>query len=805
MAVNKLKSFNKRFKIYKGYNFRVLEVPGFEKITFGCPPGIVKDFARRKEELTSKYILPTSTLVKGKNNFDFEFIVYSFLFIRRRKERITVYCTPDQKKRFKAILGETLFGPTFYQMLQAQFRKYIQKHQFSAPEKKRFCKFLQKLAEDQKLKKLHKNLLITSTPDSSLVKGVAAGIEKYFVRRPWLVGKGRPSPVKEFARNYLLCAQILDEMDLFAMTQDCSREEFLENLVNFKMFDEEGAVYIDDKRSSGRQLKVVQSKPSFFQVWDGDRVRAELEFVHLDSPPMPQSIDVFQKPYFGVTFLGVGSGFAHDRRNSCLVVWSEGKGIMVDAFYDNNEAVFAHGITENDIQLMFLSHVHSDHDSGFIEKVLSGQRIKIMTTRIIYESFLRKIEAITRFPVDVVESFTDFFELEPQKKQKLPGFERTYIEFDYSLHSIPAGRFRITCKDPAGKEKVISHSGDTKYDPEQIRQWYEKGVFSTKRYQDILGFIWDADLVIHEVGGGQLHTEFSSLAEIEAPLARKMVLVHQHKKPIKHPDFHFAREGETLVLIRPPRQKKMRPLELLSGISLFQNVAPAHLKKMLRYSDVVDFRSGETVFSKNDIGQSFYVVLDGFAKIVLDNNMIAIYEKGMFFGELAVATDNPLRRATVKALSPLTLLQIPKEFYKKSNLPVIMDDYYRLESHFNLAVRPGLVAALGFGSLTHWKKGESIFSKGKQNDVAYLIVSGKVQLKNPKGKKIAFLTSGDIMGEISIWKTIAGQAKVHAWSDEVFAVRLESDQVGQLMKLYPSFHGKVYQKLKRLESLLGSA
>ena len=36
-----MRVLDKKFKIYKGYNFRVLEVPGFDRITFAWIPSIV--------------------------------------------------------------------------------------------------------------------------------------------------------------------------------------------------------------------------------------------------------------------------------------------------------------------------------------------------------------------------------------------------------------------------------------------------------------------------------------------------------------------------------------------------------------------------------------------------------------------------------------------------------------------------------------------------------------------------------------------------------------------------------------------
>ncbi len=796
-----MRVLDKKIKIYEGYNFRVLDIPGFEKITFGCPPGIVKDFARREEELTCHYILPTRTLVKGKNNFDFEFIVYNFLFIRRQKSKIIIYCTEDQKARFIAVMGETLFGPTLHQMLCAQFRRYMKECRFTAGEEKRFEKFLLTLANNKKLFQKLQSLMESQVSDEVLLKELTAHFKHVLKTRAWMQ-KSSKSPAKLFAQNTLQCFQLQQEMALFILNRDCSRQEFLDRLVEFEIFKKDKSITLKNGAKSAKKLKVVQVEPSYFEIYENGKLKAELDFNEIDTPPIPEKVQLIERPFMGATFLGVGSGFSPNRRNSCMILWAEGKGVMVDAFSDNNEALLAYGITENDVSLMFLSHVHSDHDAGFIEKILSGQRLKVMTSRIIFESFLRKIAAITLFPCDVIESFIDFFELEPKKKVKLPDSKNTYIEFDYSLHSIPSGRLRLTYKDGKGKEKIISHSGDTKYDKDLIHRWYDQGVFSRNRYQEIMGFIWDADLIIHEVGGGQLHTEFSALTELKPEVAKKMILTHQHKSSINHPYFHFAEEGETRTLIPLPKKKGPTPLEFLKEISLFQGVRPAALQNLLKKSKIVNYDPGEIVFTKNDIGEAFYVILDGFAEIILGGKMNAVYEKGMFFGELAITTDNPLRRGTVRAMSRLSLLEISKELYLESGLPTIMDDFYRLDNHFSEVVRPSLVASLGFGSLAHWKKGEPIFPKARDNGPVYLLLSGKVRVSGGKGKKIAFLSSGDIMGEISEWKTIVRKADVLADSDEVFAVQLEPDQVTQIFKLYPSFYGTVYQKIKKLEARL---
>ncbi len=486
-------AFDKAFKIYKGYNFRILEAKGFDKICFGCPPGIVKDFSKRDESLPSKYILPLRTFVQGKNNFDFEFIVYSFLFVQPSKDKISVYCSLDQKNRFIAILKETLFGPTLADMIRAQFQKCTQKDKFSPVELKKWARFLEKVAQDKKLNELFNRLLRTHTPDRKIHENITLYFKGLLKNKKWLAGKNKSNLDTQFAKNYILCAQLKNEMNLFQMAKEEERHQFIHDAVDFYIFDKNNTVYIGNSTDKRHKLKIVQVRPAEFEIYQKNQRKVTIDIMKLDPPIRPNIIKPIEKPLLGVTYLGVGSGFTHKRRNSCLVIWSEGQGIMVDAFSDNSESTLEYGITQKDIRWMILTHVHSDHDSGFIEKILSGQRINLITTRIIFESFIRKIQGITRFPTDMIEKFVEFFEVEPKKKVKLPGFKNTYIEFDYSFHSIPCGRFKLTYKTSRGRVKMISHSGDTKYDVELLNMCYQQGVISRGRMDDILGFIWDAD------------------------------------------------------------------------------------------------------------------------------------------------------------------------------------------------------------------------------------------------------------------------------------------------------------------------
>ena len=799
---------DKNFNIINGPNLKFLDAKGFDRIVFGCPPSIVKHFKEIKEELPARYVLPESTFMKGSNNFDFEFIVYSFLFVRAKKEKIIIYCTKDQRERFKIILCETLFGPKMIQLLQAELRHFESRQNYSNRESGQFQKFLTYISNDKKLKGIVQDGLQSLLKEQAIIKNLKERFTVLLGKNKSLIKRNNFDTTSHFAKIYFFCAQLKSELDLFTLAKENMRDMFIDELVDFHLFSDDKSITVEGNKDKRQKLKIIQPFPANFEIYQKNHLKCRIDMGEFDPPPKPKKIEFIEKPFVGTTFVGVGSGFTHKLNNSCTLIWMEGKGILVDAFSEHNEVLLNYGIAEGDIEFMILTHVHSDHDSGFVERVLSGQRCKILSTRIIFESFLRKLSAITCFPEAVLEGFLEFIELVPYKKTKLPGFKNTWIKFGYALHSIPTGKLKISYIDDHGKETSISHSGDTKYDVDLVNNWHQQGAYSKKRMDDILGFIWDADMIIHEVGGGLLHTEFSSLTHVDDSLAKKLVLIHQNRDPVNHPKFCFAREGETKTLIKGKNHNPTIGIESIRDIILFKNLSSSQLEAIIRDSKVVKFKSDQIIFSQNEIGDSFYVLLNGFAQVIVDGNKLALYEKGMFFGELAVSTPNPRRRATIKTITDSTLLKIPNEFYREFNLPEIQDEFYKLGnffhdvigSHLKGTISPDLIASLGFGKIVHWNKHETIFPHIGDCKEIYVILSGDVVIEDSKGHTFCTLFEGDILGNPSNMKNAPKHSTATVSTDKVFAVRLNPKQVKRMFKLFPSFYGTVYQRLKKIDS-----
>ena len=85
--------------------------------------------------------------------------------------------------------------------------------------------------------------------------------------------------------------------------------------------------------------------------------------------------------------------------------------------------------------------------------------------------------------------------------------------------------------------------------------------------------------------------------------------------------------------------------------------------------------------------------------------------------------------------------------------------------------------------------GEHIVHVGDTGDVAYVIIEGRATVRR-SGRKIAALSSGDVVGEMSLITDLPRNAGVRA-DTFVPALRIDRDQLAEIMELYPRVAVKI--------------
>ena len=91
-------------------------------------------------------------------------------------------------------------------------------------------------------------------------------------------------------------------------------------------------------------------------------------------------------------------------------------------------------------------------------------------------------------------------------------------------------------------------------------------------------------------------------------------------------------------------------LDILSGIDLFQGLPRTHLERLVAIGGEVEYAKNATIFSEGDVGDKFYMILDGAVRISrmvpgMGEEALAVLRPTAYFGEMSLI-DDEARSAT---------------------------------------------------------------------------------------------------------------------------------------------------------------
>jgi CRP-like cAMP-binding protein len=98
-------------------------------------------------------------------------------------------------------------------------------------------------------------------------------------------------------------------------------------------------------------------------------------------------------------------------------------------------------------------------------------------------------------------------------------------------------------------------------------------------------------------------------------------------------------------------------MTVLGAVPLFDGLSRKQLRKVADLAEVARFMAGATLVKQGDIGDSFYVVLTGQAKVVANGRTLNHLFPGDHFGEISLLDGGP-RTASVVAETEMTLVII---------------------------------------------------------------------------------------------------------------------------------------------------
>lgn len=102
----------------------------------------------------------------------------------------------------------------------------------------------------------------------------------------------------------------------------------------------------------------------------------------------------------------------------------------------------------------------------------------------------------------------------------------------------------------------------------------------------------------------------------------------------------------------------------LGRAPLFKNLARGDLVKLAMATEDLEVEPGKVLAREGEIGQEFFVIVDGEVSVSKDGAEIRRLGPGEFFGEIALVWDSPRRTATVSAATPVRFFVLTRQAFR---------------------------------------------------------------------------------------------------------------------------------------------
>jgi CRP-like cAMP-binding protein len=223
-------------------------------------------------------------------------------------------------------------------------------------------------------------------------------------------------------------------------------------------------------------------------------------------------------------------------------------------------------------------------------------------------------------------------------------------------------------------------------------------------------------------------------------------------------------------------------VRLLESLGFLASLPLAGLDRLARAARVRQFSRGTNVVRQGERGDEFFVVAAGTAAVIVrergEDKTVEELGVGDYFGERALLGDG-LRRATVRALTPLKLLAFPTDVFWKelagtmaweTRLRMALGERERLEElpiFSGLGARQLDLLAVKL-AVRDVAAGETLIRQGDPGDTFYIVREGELEVlvsANGARRRANLLKPGDFFGEIALLYEVPRTATVRARSE----------------------------------------
>jgi len=342
--------------------------------------------------------------------------------------------------------------------------------------------------------------------------------------------------------------QLLKEVEFLAPKNKNGKNYTMKEMIEFIPLEigEKKVVY--EGYQDHPEITMERNGDDDFKISCNNSFDCHIQIAQVQSPvydikaPKISKSELSSKSIFTVQCLGASEGFDPTQPANGFLLHFNSKWYLWDCPAFLRKHLEKIGIEFDDLDGIFISHVHEDH-LDIMETISESRKPKIYTSPEIFHCMLLKLMAILNCSYNKAMEYYDFQPIYVNKPFKLDG---ATLEVFYSSHAIPALGLRLSVP---GKNKTsrLFHSGDN-LSKRMVKVLSDAKVYSPARKKEVNNFLPDDveyDIAFVDTGGGAIHGD----VEDYASNPNQVVYMHTGKKLTGFPPNHrLLKAGQRFII-----------------------------------------------------------------------------------------------------------------------------------------------------------------------------------------------------------------------------------------------------------------
>jgi ribonuclease BN (tRNA processing enzyme) len=225
-----------------------------------------------------------------------------------------------------------------------------------------------------------------------------------------------------------------------------------------------------------------------------------------------------------ITMIGTGSAFTMKGFQTNAILTRNGKNMLIDAGSDTRFSLAKSSLSYKDIDALYVTHLHADHIGGieylafcsFFDPSVKDNIHLIANNELLRNLWNHSLQGGLKSIQGRQMGLMDFFDIMSVRKNESFEWEGIGFRIVQTVHIMDGyaivPSYGLLIDDPDSGKKIF-YTGDTQFNPNQIRDFYAM-----------------SDLIIQDCETApfqsKVHAHYDELKTLPADIKRKMRLVH---------------------------------------------------------------------------------------------------------------------------------------------------------------------------------------------------------------------------------------------------------------------------------------